>query len=398
MDSHLLRGVAIIMASIRCCSSSSFSIVVLGLLVAGALSVACAADPETGSDSHDVNAAPACNPLPIKTSANIGNVTGLEEMPGTPLPSLGPDANGFFHPAAGYSEGGTFPNAADESRWRVEASEIAPRAPAGKLRVIEWNVERGNKLDKAIKLMKKLNGDVWLINESDLYGKNSGGVVVAREIARALGYSYYTAIEFYERRDDRRGTSGNAIISRFPLTNTRSLEIPQLETEGGHDWSVDNSEPRCGQRAAHSATIMAPTASGGTLPVNVVALHTENKANANVRMKQFDHVVRELVRPGEPTILAGDLNTVSGGEGPALRVELQRRVNANGRDKALFDCSRGDDTTTFSAAFIVNLRLDWVMVQGATAKIDCAPGGYKVKSNDGASDHKPVVVEMTVAN
>ncbi|MBX3233748.1 MAG: endonuclease/exonuclease/phosphatase family protein [Labilithrix sp.] len=376
-----------------------FSVVLVGSMFAG---IGCAAPPAEDADSAEsadaVNEAAACNPLPERTTANIGDVTGMTAMEGTPFPSLGPDAAGYFHPPYGYTEGGTFAEPSDgkDGAWKVEAKDVDAAAPAGKLRVVEWNVERGNKLDKSIRLMKKKNADVWLLNETDLYGKNSGGVVVAREIARALGYSYYTGIEFYERRDDRRGTSGNAIVSRYPLTNTKSIDIPMLTAEGGHDWSKDSAEPRCGMRNAVSASIEAPGAAGPRT-IDLVSLHTENKANREVRLAQFDHVVKELVTPGRPTVVAGDLNTLSPGEGPAFRKELEKRIAANGRDKSLFDCSRGDDTTTFSAALIVNMRIDWLLVQsGEGATVDCAPGSYEVQGNDRSSDHKPVVVEMTV--
>lgn len=367
------------------------AVVLGGVFVAG-----CAAPPDEPNDGDatrsEVNAAPECAPLKERTSASLGDVAGLEAMGETPLPSRGPDADGYFHPATGYTEGGTFTRPSDGvgDRWKVDAKDIAAPAPKGKLRVVEWNVERGNKLDKSIRLMKKINADVWLINEADLYGTNSGGVVVAREIARALGFSYYTGIEFYERRDDRRGTSGNAIVSRYPLAGTRSIEIPMLTEKGGHDWSTDEAEPRCGQRTALAASIEAPGPDGQKHVIDLVALHTENKSNREVRLEQFKHVVSTLVKPGHPTIVAGDLNTVSLGEGPAFRKELAK-------DKQLFDCSRGDDRTTFSAAVVVNLRIDWMLVQsGAGQTLDCPASSYDVKGNDGSSDHKPVVVDMTV--
>lgn len=369
------------------------SMVVLGSLLAV---VGCAspddAEDASASSADAINAAPECNPLKERTSMDVGDIEGLSAMEGTPLPSRGPDAEGYFHPAVGYTEGGTFAHASDGAgdKWKVDAKDVTAAAPAGKLRVVEWNVERGNKLDKSIRLMKKINADVWLLNETDLYGRNSGGVVVAREIARALGYSYYTGIEFYERRDDRRGTSGNAIISRYPLSATRSLDIPMMTEQGGHDWSTDSSEPRCGQRTALAATIEVPAADGSTRSVDLVGLHTENKSNREVRLAQYDHVVKTLVKPGHATVVAGDLNTVSLGEGSSFRKELEKR-------KQLFDCSRGDDTTTFSAAFIVNLRIDWMLVQGGDGDtLACPASSYSVKGNDGSSDHKPIVTDMTV--
>ncbi len=106
--------------------------------------------------------------------------------------------------------------------------------------------------------------------------------------------------------------------------------------------------------------------------------------------------MRALVTPGEPTVVAGDLNTVTIGEGPQLRRDLASWVSKNGRDKALFDCSRGDDTTTFSAAVIVRLRIDWMLLQSDPSIVDCPVGSYDVVGNDGASDHKPIITEMQV--
>ena len=167
---------------------------------------------------------------------------------------------------------------------------------------------------------------------------------------------------------------------------------------GGHDGSTSTSEPRCGQRNAIAATIERPTSSGAKRPTRLVALHTENKSNAKVRLAQYDHVLQKLVVPGQPTIAAGDLNTVSPGEGSAFRTELASRTQRNGRARSMFDCSRGDDTTTFSAALVVRLRIDWMLVQSGEGDVlDCAPGSYKVNDSEGASDHKPVVTNFTLA-
>jgi endonuclease/exonuclease/phosphatase family metal-dependent hydrolase len=375
------------------------------VLLAGFGLAACGASDPTGTDGFDAtgterNAAPECNPVVERVGDNPGDIAGMAPLEGQPLPRIGPNAQGFFHPASAYAEGGTFRAPLEKAEWAVPAGEIAPRAPAGSLRVVEWNVERGKQLDKAIRQMKRLNADVWLLNETDLYGKSARGVVVAREIARALGYSFYTGVEFLELRDDRRGASGNAIVSRFPLTNVRSIAIPMLTPEGGHDWSLDGAQKRCGMRNALGASISVPTATGASRAIDLVTLHTENKSNKNVRRKQMDFVKDRLVTPGTPTIFAGDLNTVTVGEGPELRTDLKRLNAEHGRDKTLFDCSLGDDATTFSAVGFIRLRIDWMLVQSGTGSVlDCPsaePRRYKVESADGASDHKPVRTDFLV--
>lgn len=372
--------------------------------VAGAQPVeSCYADPGDGLgvliDALPEKPVEMCGRTPFtpRDAALTAPVEGLTQSGDLPLPSRGPGADGYFHPMPGYHEGGTFATPADEPRWAVPDAEIAPPAEPGKLRVVEWNVERGNDLDGIVVRMKEINADVWILNETDFYSANSGNVVTAREMARALGYSYYAGTEFNERRTDRRGSSGKAILSRWPIEQGAGMRIPMFLENGGYDWATSSSEPRCGQRTALSARIRVPKEDGGTALVNFVSLHAENKANGRVRKAQLDAVRAALVVPGEPTVIAGDLNTISREEGRDLRRDLAREFETAGRAAGVFDCSRGDDSSTFSVLGFVRLRLDWMLVQpGTDATVTCPPGRYDVLSAGGASDHKPVVTLFDV--
>jgi endonuclease/exonuclease/phosphatase family metal-dependent hydrolase len=111
----------------------------------------------------------------------------------------------------------------------------------------------------------------------------------------------------------------------------------------------------------------------------------------------YDAVVERLVIPGEPTVVAGDLNTVSAFEGSNFRGYLEDRWTQLGPIGGQLDCSHGDDTPTFSAALVVNLRIDWMLVQpGSETGPTCPPGSYRVLSNEGASDHSPVLTELVL--
>jgi len=358
-------------------------------------------DDDPGGKADGVSgAASRCRNFEARAQALSAPIDGLTPSGDLPLPTLGPDDSGVFHPPAGYTEGGTFAQAIDQPQWWIDPSTLVASEPAGSLRVVEWNVERGNHLDGVIRVMKRLNADVWLLNETDLYGHNSGNVVVGREIARALGYSYYTGIEFYEYRTDRQGTSGNSIVSRYPILDGYKLDVPMMLSQGGYDWSTNSSEPRCGRRNALGVHIDVPSGSvdGGWATVHFVSFHAENKATSGARQLQFQFVTDNLVGYDEPTVLGGDFNTVSVGEGPNLRQYLSQKWSQNGAAGALRDCSWGDDSITFSAAVFLHLRIDWMLVQpGSAGSIDCpTKDGYSVQGNDGTSDHKPVVTRMAV--
>ena len=307
-----------------------------------------------------------------ETAVPLGPVPGLSRSGDLPLPSLGPDSDGAFRPAVGYTEGGSFSSA-----------QSSPAGAPGELRVMQWNASRGEKLDKLLQVIKKADPDVLILSETDLYGKIAKGKVTAREIASALGYSYYTASEFGELRDDRRGSSGNAIVSRYPLSGGKFTALPIMKSEGGYDWADDGGQPRTGQRNSISAYIEVPGKSGKSVRINLVSMHTENKANAKVRLAQFEAAVKALTVPGEPAILAGDLNTISIGEGGSFRNYLKK--------VSLIDCSNGDNQGTH----LFNMRLDWVILQPG-ADNSLVSKSYHVISKEGASDHAPILTEFQV--
>ena len=266
---------------------------VLGTLIGGA--VACSSGASSTDDSegastagsgggvhHPPTAAPedfvngdsACAEIvtgthaaPISADDLAAAEPLLSQTGSVPLPSMGPAADGFFWPAKGYMEGGHFSTATGRAQQEVDDSAIKPAAAAGTLRVVEFNVNRGTQLDDLVKVMKKMNADVYLVIETDLYNLNSSlpsddpstpakRVVVGREMARALGggqgYYYVTSAEFYERLTPsgapknaltplnditgrgRTGMSGHSIISRYPIVDAARVDIPMYVARGGH--------------------------------------------------------------------------------------------------------------------------------------------------------------------
>lgn len=321
-------------------------------------------------------------------------VRGLARSGNLPLPSAAPDSQGYFHPEGGYAEGGKFESPEEHPAWRVSPDSIAPRLPSGWVRACEWNVARGEKLADLIRRMKQINCDLWFLNETDLYGLVARGAMVAREMARALGYSYFAVAEFHELRKDRRGSSGNAVLSRYPLSDGRAMSLRRFTKRGGYDWAQDLFQPRRGRRSAASVYASIENGAGTTTRVNLVVLHTDNMANPLVRRLQFEAVRARLVKPGEPTIMAGDLNTLDFPEPVVFASYLERERRSDGASNAFTDCSGGRNRTTMRY-----LKLDWVLVQeGVGRALACFPERYRVEHSGDASDHRPVVVEIRVGS
>jgi endonuclease/exonuclease/phosphatase family metal-dependent hydrolase len=398
--------------------------------VSSLLLVACAADPEAlpqppspdadgKSDGAGEFACSFANPkiaaikhraAPIATAS----LAGLRPIDGVPFPAISHDRDGFFHPNRPVTHSGTLDLETDTVGDYLEALGFdssgfragrpvgvptpyleggtfavspAPHDPAKTLRTGVWNIARGAKLDTVIENIKRMDADIWIINEGDLYGKSNQGRVAAREIARALGFSYVTSGEFYELRDDRRGLSGNAIVSRYPLSDVQTVYLPLF---GGRDWAKKNAldpQARCGQRSALSARATITLTDGTNRVINLISAHLENAAQPGTRQEQLQVVREFLAVPGEPTLIGGDFNTLGVAEGTNLRADLAAGKHA---PYTFGDCSHGDNTNTFLVS-----RIDWILAQPGDQKtLECS--GYRVGTEATGSDHKPVLTQLTL--
>src|SRR5262245_17699295 len=219
-----------------------------------------------------------------------------------------------------------FDHAADSSRitGRVESGHYAaPAAPVWPLTVLAYNVERGVRLDDQLRAFASgtiPRPDVLLMSEADRGCTRSGGRNVAREYAQALGMDYVFAVEFLElpRWTGRGGyietvcEHGNAILSRFPLSDVRVLRHaanwnPYSPPDS---WKRRVGEPRLGGRATVSAAVqVGPTA------VQAYSVHLDWAPWAGrYRDAQAAEVLADARSQAGPVVVGGDWN----GHGYAL--------------------------------------------------------------------------------
>ncbi|KAL1519165.1 hypothetical protein AB1Y20_003425 [Prymnesium parvum] len=117
--------------------------------------------------------------------------------------------------------------------------------PTGLIRVGELNAQRGRywcEIALQIRETPALAAvDIWLLNEFDLGMARSQQRHTARLLAYALGLNYAWATEFIELSNGNRqeqlktrgehnlyGLHGNALLSRWPLTNGTVLRMPGM--------------------------------------------------------------------------------------------------------------------------------------------------------------------------
>jgi endonuclease/exonuclease/phosphatase family metal-dependent hydrolase len=246
------------------------------------------------------------------------------------------------------------------------------------LRVATWNVERGQTLPQ---FMRWINGpkwvqdphgqeaaqwlnqaDVWLLSEVDLGMGRTGYNAVAQQFGQLRHQHAIFAPEFIElapffreSRSDETGHSidktrykglhGAAIISRFPIIDSRIIRLPicydwfngersklsELEklrrTASGALFKEDvYTEVRYGSRMALVATLAVPQVPE-TGKLTVVALHLENRCTPACRQTQMNAVLAQLKSIRNPIVMGGDWNTTGTDVSPtSVSKELRMRL------------------------------------------------------------------------
>lgn len=183
------------------------------------------------------------------------------------------------------------------------------------VRAVHWNIEHGNWYDQVERALIEHSGlagaDLLLFNEIDLGCARSGNRDVTADLAGSLGLHAAWAPLYLEstpgRDDDARMAAGrpnqeslfgNAILSRWPLSDVRVLPLP---SPAALQFDV---ERMIGRHAALIATVERPGA-----PFVAVSVHLEVHRTRAHRRAQMHELVRALASEHRPVIVAGDFNT-----------------------------------------------------------------------------------------
>ena len=349
-------------------------------------------------------------------------------------------------------------NFADEGARAARAGS-SPRP----IRVTAWNIERGKRLGgitRALSTHPDIGAsDVLLLTELDYGMARTGNRFVARELARSLKLNYafapcYVALNKgsgFEARAEGENTlalHGNAVLSRWPLTNAHSLALPN-----GKD-KMRGKEKRLGSQRAVVAEVLHPAGA-----LRVVSLHLDAHSSQAHRRRQMAIVLTHLasLTPRLPTLVGGDWNTMTYNASRAtyaiagffrrvlmgvrrvMRVhylhpyrwferglfrDIERRgyrwreLNAPGAgtlhyhaDDLAAHANLGEWVPQWCFWFInwalaknegrCSLKLDWFAGRGVHALGDSPPRVVgDLRDDDGGplSDHDPIVLDFTLTN
>jgi len=182
------------------------------------------------------------------------------------------------------------------------ATPPAPSEQLDRVKAVHWNIEHGNWYDQVERALTThpllQSADLVLMNEVDFGAARAGNRDVAFDLARALGLHGCWAplsIETTLGRDDdvkmaaglknQEGLFGLAILSRWPLGETRIVELPSPEKI---QFDV---ERMYGRHIALIVEIMRPGA-----PFVAVSVHLEVHRSREDRARQMQTLMSALRR------------------------------------------------------------------------------------------------------
>lgn len=255
-----------------------------------------------------------------------------------------------------------------------------PIAIPDRIRIVTWNINRGQRLDEVLDFLTGAAADLILLQEVDLNARRTQGRNVAREIARALAMNYAFGCEFEElsqRYDAQPAYHGQATISRFPLRESRILRFKCQSSFWLPRWYIPRIKPfqrRLGGRMALVSCIDLPGCKA--IAYNV---HLESRGDDDLRSKQLGEIANDAAHrtAGAQVVVAGDFNG-------NLRNEPFATVIARAGFSNL--CTRFEEIpTTAPSRFKGPRTIDWILTKGPLTSSE-----PNVHDSIPASDHYPL--------
>jgi endonuclease/exonuclease/phosphatase family metal-dependent hydrolase len=265
----------------------------------------------------------------------------------------------------------------------LTGQHAAKRAVPRAIRLVTWNIERGERLREAGVYLHQSDADVLALQEVDLNANRSGNLNVADVIGRVENLDYALGIAFQEMNQGKEAFQGQATLARYPISNPRMIHFREQSKFWKPRWWVPNTPPfqeRLGGRIALATEI--PIGNGFFALYN---LHLESRGDEDLRAHQLHEVIEDANRyPNSiPVVIAGDLNTKHRTSPCIHLLQAAGFLDVIG-DPKRFTTNRGGQL----AHLIIDGALDWIWVRGPVK----FSGGQIHTDIPKASDHWPLSV------
>ncbi len=257
--------------------------------------------------------------------------------------------------------------------------------PPKSLRIVDWNIDRGQQLQGITDFLVSANADILILQEVDVNARRTHRLNIAEEIARKLGMNYVFGREFEELVQGSKNSPayhGQATLSKWPILNPRLIRFSKQSHFWQPHWFLPKIEPfqeRVGGRIALVAEI---NVAGRKLVT--YNLHLESRGTDALRISQLGEVLADATccDADRTVVVAGDLNLDASREPVA-----EALVKAKFQDAVASPRAR---TTPARGLFEGGRQIDWAFVRGPLrASSGRAHGNVK------ASDHYPISFILT---
>lgn len=254
-----------------------------------------------------------------------------------------------------------------------------------RIRVVNWNIDRGLRLEEIVRFLEAQRADILILQEVDLYARRTGFRNIAEEIAKRLRMNYAFGCEFQELTQGRPGAPayhGQTTLSCWPIQSPRVIRFGHQSDFWRPKWYL----PRTGlvqQRLGGRIALVTEIEIGGRR-LATYNLHLESRADNRLRMLQLSETVQDAkqYRDSHPVLLAGDLN-----------VDLSRSYSL----AAVLEREGFHSAVALPAAYTTTPRgilrhrrtIDWMYLAGAIAPVSSGVCAEVV-----ASDHYPIWFEL----
>lgn len=242
-----------------------------------------------------------------------------------PLPSLSHSLHDYLEVLARFSSTGQLQKSLLYRSLKAEIEQLMGGRESGTFappngtkkksfyRMVAWNIERGINLDAICEILGShpeiSMGDLFYLTEADFGMARSGNKNVTQELARRLELNYLYApgylnlskgnsIEGHYEGMNEVGLHGNALLSRYPLENFRTLRLKNCRDK------MRGREKRIGSQIALMADVRLPEKT-----ITAVVVHLDAHSSQRQRAHQMKTVLDSIQDNPFPVLLAGDLNT-----------------------------------------------------------------------------------------
>lgn len=233
------------------------------------------------------------------------------------------------------------------------------------LRVVEWNIERGSRLDGIIGVLNNHAvlgfADLLLLNELDDGMLRSGNRNIALELSRALSAHAVYGVEYLEMTkgtgeelnlagENTSALHGNAILTRHRFLNPQIVRLPRCEN------NFESAEKRLGGRMGIILNLEINDASfvAATTHLDVVNTPRCRARQMRAMLEAIDARIKDQQGNGS-VILGADLNTHTFARGNRLRTMKNTALilgsNRNKFARRLADPARKEKAITEFARF-----------------------------------------------